>query len=237
MRVPRTYVPDLPPAPGEVHLDGEDAAHLIRVLRLKSGDLVEGFDGDGGAAHLRLVQVERRRVTLRVEERLADKDELPFELTCAVACPKGKRAHRMVESLTELGVTRFIPLELKRSAAPAPTPDTVTRWAIEASKQCGRNTLLRALPAHDLEALRAVAQDYDLRLLPDTLNAGSLRDLTSRARPARVLVAIGPEGGFADAERDALKADGFCAFRLGATTLRIETAATAVVAALVAAWA
>lgn len=237
MRVPRVHADVLPASPGEVlTLEGPEAAHLGRVLRMGPGDAVEVFDGRGGAGRFVIDAVAKRTVDLRLVARDETDRELPFAITCAVAPPKGKRAQRLVEELTELGVAALAPLALKRTSARAPDADEVTRWSLEAAKQCGRNQLLRPLPELDLAGLAAAGREHDLALLPDTRDAAPLREALTRPRPARVLLAIGPEGGFAPEERDALRAAGFQAVTLGRSVLRIETAAAAVVAALVTAW-
>ena len=83
----------------------------------------------------------------------------------------------------------------------------------------------------------SLAADHAVCLLPDTEGAQPLRDVTNaRERPGSVLFAVGPEGGFTAGERDALRAAAFIPVALGRTVLRIETAASAVAAALVAAW-
>lgn len=237
MRVPRVHAVDLPQEPGAtLRLEGPEAAHLGRVLRLGPGDEVEAFDGEGIAGRFVVEAVGKRTVDLRLVAVDAVDRELPLAITCAVAPPKGKRAQRLVEELTELGVAALAPLDLKRTSARAPDADEVTRWSLEAAKQCGRNRTLRPLPSLDLAGLLAIAREHDLALLPDTRDAGPLRDALVRPRPARVLVTIGPEGGFAPEERDALRAAAFVPVTLGRSVLRIETAAAAVVAAIATAW-
>ncbi|MBX3471000.1 MAG: 16S rRNA (uracil(1498)-N(3))-methyltransferase [Planctomycetes bacterium] len=238
MRVPRVHGLDLPRAAGApFRLEGPDAVHLGRVLRVAPGDEVEVFDAEGGAGRFRVTDVGRGRVDLVLEARVDADRELPFRLTCAVAPPKGKRAQRLVEELTELGASALAPLQLRRTTARPPTDDEVRRWSLEAAKQCLRNRALTPLPALDLEGLVALGREQALALLPDTVDAPPLREVLARPRPASVLVAVGPEGGFDPDERAALRAAGFLAASLGPTVLRIETAAAAVTAALVAAWA
>ncbi len=243
MRVPRFFCPGLPTAPGaEAILEGEEAHHLARALRLRPGAEVELFDGVGGSARCRLTAVERRRATAEVLERTDRPPPLPFALTCAVAPPKGKRAHRLVEALTELGATRLVPLVTERSQNKLPAGDQAERWALEAAKQCHRDALLQVAPATDLDGLIALARGGSsgrgtLALLADPRGAPPLREVLPPAAPAAVLIAVGPEGGFSETERHRLQEAGFAAARLGRTVLRVETAAAAVAAAVVAAWA
>jgi 16S rRNA (uracil1498-N3)-methyltransferase len=238
MKIPRVHGLDLPSSAGSPYrLEGAEAAHLGRVLRVQPGDEIDVFDGAGAAGRFHVARVDKRGVDLTLIARDDAQRELPLRITCAVAPPKGKRAQRLVEELTELGVAALAPLALSRTAARPPEADEVRRWSLEAAKQCGRNVLLEPLPALDVDALIALSREHDLSLLPDTRDARPLREATARPRPGRVLVAIGPEGGFSPDERAALRAAGFDGVSLGPTVLRIETAAAGVVAALVAAWA
>lgn len=238
MRIPRVYVPDLPCEPGAAFtLEDYEASHLLRVLRVRVGAEVEAFDGKGRAARFVIRAKARHSVDLELIEPVEGGDvELPFRLTCAFAPPKGKRVRRLIEALTELGVTTLVPLRLERSEGKPPAGEQLVRWATEAAKQCRRNTLPSAHDATDLAALVALAADHAMCLLPDTTGATPLRDVIAVPPPDSVLFAVGPEGGFTPAERDALAESGFTPVALGRSVLRIETAACAVAAALIAAW-
>jgi 16S rRNA (uracil1498-N3)-methyltransferase len=240
VRTLRVHARHLPSSPDEpLVLDGDEAAHLGRVLRVKPGAEVEVFDGRGGAGRFRIDAISRRDVRLTLVERAATPAgrELPFLLTVAVATPKGKRAHRLVEALTELGATTLIPLATARGEVEPLDAAEVERWSIEAAKQCGRNLILTARPLLDVAAVATEASAHDLALLCDTVDARPLRDVLTRPRPARALVVVGPEGGFSPDERALLRSSGLLPIGLGPSVLRIETAACAVSSALVAAWA
>jgi 16S rRNA (uracil1498-N3)-methyltransferase len=236
MRVPRVYLGQLPseidPAAA---LEGDEAAHLLRVLRIKVGADVEAFDGRGRAVLLEVRSVDRGGVGLTFKARLDDSRELPFAMTFAVSGPKGKRARRMIEGLTELGAVGIGPLLVEHNQK-ATNQDTLGRWALEACKQCKRNVVPEIHETFDIGTLALFAPDYDLRLIADTQDATPLRDALTGDRPEKVLVAIGPEGGFSDSERSTLRAAGFVSVGLGKSVLRVETAAHAVAAALVATW-
>lgn len=237
MRIPRVHHPDLPlELPATCRLGGDEAAHLIRVLRVRPGAELELFDGRGEARLARVVAVERRELELELHAPGRPDPALPFQLDVAVSPPKGKRDHRLVEALTELGVSGLAPLRLQRTETRPPREDEVRRWALEAAKQCGRSRTLEPLPPVDLAGLVALARERDLALMGDTADARPLAEVLARPRPARVLLAIGPEGGFAPDERAALHEAGLLPVRLGPTVLRIETAAAGLAAACVAAW-
>src|SRR5438093_5854105 len=128
-------------APGPVELRGPEAHHLATVLRARPGDAVCLFNGDGAEYPAIVVEVGRNLVTLNVTGREEPPRELGYGLEVAAPLPKGDRGDFLIEKLTELGVTDFVPLRTQRSIVhPRETRlDKLERAVIEASKQCGRN--------------------------------------------------------------------------------------------------
>jgi 16S rRNA (uracil1498-N3)-methyltransferase len=205
-------------------LDGAEAHHLIHVLRAKSGSRVTLFDGSGAEFTAEISKVSRSSVELDVIERLEIDRELPFDLTIAVALPKGDRQRWLVEKAVELGVGRIVPLRTERSVA-QPVDKALTRLrrsVIEASKQCGRNRLLRIEPPQDWPDFVTAETSASCRLLA---HPGCGEELPCRQISEDVLLAIGPEGGFTDAEVELAVAAGWQPVSLGPRILRIETAA------------
>ncbi|MEX2111929.1 MAG: 16S rRNA (uracil(1498)-N(3))-methyltransferase [Pirellulales bacterium] len=219
-------------------LIGHEAHHLAHVMRAKPGDSVTLFDGSGAQFEARVESVGRSEVVLEVLAREAVTRELPLCVTLGVALPKGDRQRWLVEKATELGVARLVPLVSERAGEHQSEASLgrLRRAVVEACKQCGRNRLMEVAPQQTLplflgdqrpDALRWFAQ-------PDGAAIGELlRELPSEL-PSSVAIAIGPEGGFTAAEVAAAVNCGWQSVGLGKRILRIETAALAVVAALVA---
>jgi 16S rRNA (uracil1498-N3)-methyltransferase len=221
----RFYV-NCPLTVGPVILDGPEAHHLATVLRTHPGDAVCLFNGDGAEYPAIVAEVGKKRVTVTVTGRQTPVRELGFRLEVAVPLPKGGRADFLIEKLTELGVTRFVPLRTQRSVVhPRVTRlDKLERAVIEASKQCGRNTLL------ELGAL-TTWEDY--------LHGGESPARRLLAHPGHepigpgsgdVTAAVGPEGGFTDDEVAQAVAAGWRVVGIGPRILRVETAAVALAA-------
>ncbi|MBL4847133.1 MAG: 16S rRNA (uracil(1498)-N(3))-methyltransferase [Planctomycetes bacterium] len=232
MRRIRLYVPTL--TPGQVVLDGEEHTHLARVLRLKPGARVELFDGAGRSSLGELTRVERRQSEVLASEILVE-PEPTWLLSALVATPKGKRARRLVEALTELGVDEITPLVTARGEERPPRGSELTRWTIEASKQSGRNRLPRiGSPTSLQDLLTRLEAGGAMGLLPDTTSAPCLRDVLPEA-PQSLVFVIGPEGGFTPEEREQL-APALNPVSLGPSILRIETAAQALVGGVRALW-
>src|SRR5262249_47518234 len=139
----RFYTPD-PLGPGEYTLAGADAHHLAAVRRFAPDDRVILFNGDGREYPAEVVATGKRSVVLNVLGSQAIDRELGFPLVVGSALPKGDRADFLVEKLTELGVSRFVPLVTARSVVhpKESAVEKLTRAVIEASKQCGRNRLM-----------------------------------------------------------------------------------------------
>jgi 16S rRNA (uracil1498-N3)-methyltransferase len=218
------YYINLPLAPGRVELSGPEAHHLATVCRLRPGDAVCLFNGDGHQYPARVHAVARKAVHLEIVDRETPPRELRFALEVAAPLPKGDRGQFLVEKLTELGVTSFVPLSSVRSVVQPREGklDKLHRHVIEASKQCGRNFLMHVAEVANWTAHCQIRTPEEVRLL-----AHRGGDPLTALPPvgASVRVAVGPEGGFTDAEVDHARTAGWRMVDLGPRVLRIETAA------------
>jgi 16S rRNA (uracil1498-N3)-methyltransferase len=229
VRVSRFFVESLAE---RLPLGPEESHHATSVLRLKPGDELELFDGKGGAGRYRIAEAGKKGVAVELLRRTDEDREPRVKVTLAFAPPRPKRTLALIEKATELGAGRFVPLETRRTRTPIPERgiDKLRRRAIEACKQCGRNTIPSFAASMSLEAL-AANERADLRILPDTRGGKPLKQALAPA--GSVLFAVGPEGGFEDDERTLLRDAGFVPVVLGRSILRVETAALAVLACLV----
>ncbi len=220
----RFYV-NCPLGPGPVALTGPEAHHLATVLRARPGDAVCLFNGDGAEYPAVVAEVHKKQVALDVTGRHTPKRELDFRLEVAAPLPKGDRGDFLVEKLTELGVTRFVPLRTRRTVVHPKDArlDKLERAVVEASKQCGRNVLMEVGPPTAWEAYCTGADLPALRLVA---HAGG-EPVPAVDRAGGVAVAVGPEGGFADEEVESARAAGWRVVGLGPRVLRVETAALA----------
>jgi 16S rRNA (uracil1498-N3)-methyltransferase len=221
------------PQGGTAVLDGDEARHLARVLRAKVGDTVTLFDGRGSAWQATVANLGRDRVTLDLGPTLPTTPRPAVPVTLAVALPKGDRQKWMVEKLTELGVSRLVPLITTRGVAEATDSarSRLERGVIEACKQCGRDTLMEIGAASSISDLLATVPSHTRTLLADP--HGRPPEAVLAAGPtAAILVLVGPEGGFTAEEVSAAEAAGCDRVTFGRHILRIETAAIAAAARL-----
>jgi 16S rRNA (uracil1498-N3)-methyltransferase len=214
---------------GRVALEGDELHHLTRVRRHKSGDIVEVFDGQGNAFEAVVVEAGSKRVQLALTSEPLPDRRAAADLILAVAPPKGERLDWLVEKAVELGVAAVVPLRTTRGVVdPRPAKlDRLRRLVIEASKQSGRNVLMRLEEPRDWPEFAASCRVADRRIAhPGGVPAPGLR------AGASAVVAIGPEGGWTDEEVAAAERAGWERMGLGQTILRIETAALAAASVL-----
>ncbi|MBX3411640.1 MAG: 16S rRNA (uracil(1498)-N(3))-methyltransferase [Pirellulales bacterium] len=223
-----------------VVLGPPEGHHLARVMRAKPGDAVTLFDGSGAEFDASVARVARDEVELTIHTRREIDRELPLRLTLAVALPKGDRQKWLVEKCVELGVSSIVPLWTERGVAqPADSAlARLRRAAIEATKQCGRNRLLEIAEPRPWSEFAARDVPESLRLIAQPEATASVaavwRDRLERtgAAPREVCVAVGPEGGFSDAEFAAAVEHGWQGVALGTRILRVETACLTLAATL-----
>ncbi len=219
----------------QARLVGGEAHHLAHVLRAKPGEVVQLFDGSGAQFEARVSMVGRAEIELEVLAREAVDRELPVKITLGVALPKGDRQRWLVEKATELGVARLVPLETERAVdriSPSAL-ERLRRAVIEASKQCGRNRLMRIEAGMKLAHYMEACPAESLRLIAHpTAGSEAMVSPFINADQQEVNLAIGPEGGFTDAEVEQAQSLGWQRVNLGQRILRVETAAVALVAAI-----
>ncbi len=225
-------------APGQtVRLEGGEAVHARKSLRLRTGDPVHMVDGRGGRFAGVITNLDKHGVDVHVdtEERVDVWPRRPVWLGAGVL--RSTRMDFLIEKASELGVTRFVPLLLNRCVArPAEDGAKQERWhrlAVESLKQSRRARLLDLAAPADLDAF--------LDMLPEGAELW-VADPEGRA-PAAVardtgdgplVLVVGPEGGLAPEERGVLERAGGRFVRLGGHRLRAETAVVTLLASALA---
>lgn len=238
MRISRLYV-DAPLNVGSrIELDDE-AAHYVRtVLRLKSGDAIVLFNGQGGEYHSRFSEVSRKNVRAEIEQFDARDIESPLRVNLGMGISRGDRMDWAVQKAVELGVAELTPLLTERCVAKLSDEKKQQRWqhwqhiVQHAAEQTGRTRL---------PALGGICHLYDwldkpqgLKIVLDPYATQTLADLQPLERQVTLL--SGPEGGFSDAEREIAVASGFVPVRMGPRILRTETAVISALSAVQVLW-
>jgi 16S rRNA (uracil1498-N3)-methyltransferase len=239
--VHRFYAPEIGPAGSAAPLPPAEAQHLIRVLRLSIGESVRVFDGRG-REHLATVEaLTKSEAIVRLGDATAAAPESPVEITLAMALLKADKFDDVVRDATMLGVTRIQPIATTRAEVPVVRTSRVDRWrriAISSTKQCGR----AVVPAVDepITFSEFVAQPVAERLLmltePGLDGAISTRTLAADPAPESIALLVGPEGGWAEAERRLGLECNATLVTLGPRTLRAEAAPLVALSTLLHIW-
>jgi 16S rRNA (uracil1498-N3)-methyltransferase len=236
MRVTRVHVASGLCERSPAVLTGPAAGHVRRVLRLRAGDHVTLFNGDGWDYPGRIVALRGDRVELELEGRIGAASESPLSITLAQGVARGERMDIVLQKATELGVMRIVPVLTERSVVrldPDRTERRLAHWravVIAACEQSGRARVPEVTPPQPLARwLEEPAEDAARFLLWSRADRALAAAVDA---PGQVTVLVGPEGGLTDAERGAAMAAGFDARSLGPRILRTETAALAALAVL-----
>jgi 16S rRNA (uracil1498-N3)-methyltransferase len=220
---------------GRAEIQGEDARHLTKVLRVEPWQRYE--ISDDTAAYLAEVALARKeQVVFAVLEKLPPEPPSP-EIAVFAALIKFDAFELLIEKATELGVTSITPVAATRSerGLDLAAPKRLERWrkiALEASQQSRRDHLPRIADPLPLSACLAAASGQ--RLCLDEAGGQPLLRVYDPALPASLLA--GPEGGWTDAERERIARAGWTPVTLGPRILRAETAVIAALAVLDAAF-
>jgi 16S rRNA (uracil1498-N3)-methyltransferase len=218
-------------------LPPEELHHLSRVLRAKTGEPVILFDGAGCTREGSIGEIRSGEVQVVLTgEKQSRKRKLPW-ITLAVAPPKGQRMDTLVQMAQEIGLDELIPIVTEHSIERKFSAKRYDRWqrvAVASAKQSGADFLVQFSHAANLETLAGSSQQWNLKLAfhtgPGCVNLHEfLDDLT---QPERILLAVGPEGGFTVEEANLMRNSGFALVSLPANTLRVETAAVSALSAV-----
>jgi 16S rRNA (uracil1498-N3)-methyltransferase len=214
-----------------VTLDAAQANYLGNVLRLTPGSEVLAFDGRSGEWLARVAEIGRKRMTLRVERRTREPETIP-DVWLAFAPVKRAQTDWLVEKATELGAARLIPVVTQRTVVERVKLERLDAIAIEAAEQCGRTVLPEVAEPLPLQQLLEHRQGGRALYFADETGGEAA---ASAFKPGPALILVGPEGGFTDDERAAVRAaPEAVAISLGPRILRAETAALAALAAFMA---
>ncbi|MEQ9618845.1 MAG: 16S rRNA (uracil(1498)-N(3))-methyltransferase [Deltaproteobacteria bacterium] len=212
-------------------IGGADYRHIVKVLRLRTGDPVTLFDDSSFEHYGTIAEIGSRELTVKISETRRVNTDSPIRITLLQGLPRGDRMDYIVEKATELGVHTVVPVITERSQVR--TSQKKRRWeriAVEASKQCGRTipTVIEDT-LNFIEALN-IYNDNALKIILHVNSEASMKEFLNNSLQfsKNIILFIGPEGGFSETEILLSSELGFTSLGLGPRTLRTETASVAV---------
>jgi 16S rRNA (uracil1498-N3)-methyltransferase len=226
-RPPRFTATEPPNSDGIVFIAGAELHHLRDVMRLRAGAPLTITTPDGAEYAGVLAGCDHGRATVRIVSRSNDARAAPLVLAAAII--KGPRMDVLVEKAAELGAAELWPIVCARSVVRSAGAERLARWRRLAAAAAKQSLAPRAMevrePGQFADLIRDAPRDT-LRVI-GAIGAEPLGALLARAKPAKILVACGPEGDFDSRERAAARDSGFIEAGLGPNRLRSETAALA----------
>lgn len=238
MATPRIYSPQPLAAGQTLELDDAAARHVGLVLRMKAGQPLTLFNGEGGCFSATIAEASKRSVTVSLDTFHPDEKESPLHVHLAQSVSKGDRMEYAIQKATELGISEITPIYTEHGDVRLKGERATKKqqhWqqvAISACEQCQRN---RVPVVHAPVSLKdwLAATQADLKLV---LHHRTERQLSGYDQPETVALLIGPEGGLSAAEIAQAEAAGFNPLALGPRVLRTETAPVAALSVLQYLW-
>ncbi len=219
-----------------IQLDIQASHHLSSVLRAKIDDALTLFNGRGGEYKSIITQINKKQVSVQINEHVAREAESPLELCLAQGISRGEKMDYTIQKAVELGVKKIIPLFTERCTVKLDEERRAKRFQhwqsiiISACEQSGRNQIPELVFPMALEkSLDSVQADWYFVLSP--VASSQLKDKPVQ-KQQRIVLLIGPEGGLSEAEINLACQQGYLPLNLGPRILRTETAAVAAITAL-----
>jgi 16S rRNA (uracil1498-N3)-methyltransferase len=235
---PRRFFLSTPPADSKAVLRGNEAHHLVHVLRAEPGSIVELIDGSGRVWRGTVREIVGDSVELERIEVVVQGHSVTPQIGLIQSLCRADRLEWILQKTTELGISEIYLLEAVRSVIKIPEErieGKMHRWQkiiLAAAKQCRRNTLpVLHPPAHADTICKAVTADLKL-VLSESKPDSSLKRILRESALNSVVFSIGPEGGWTAQEKESFLRAGFRPASLGSNILRTETAAIVATALL-----
>lgn len=223
-----------------VNLPEGAAHHAAKVLRMKAGDALTLFNGDGIDYGAEILRINKDEVVAKISAAAMIECESPLRVTLAQSISSGERMEFTLQKAVELGVAAIQPIATERSVVKLAGERAEKRrehWqnvVISSCEQCGRAVVPPVSPILGLADWLGLRKEFALKLLLSPKAEHTLHDLGKP--PGSICLLIGCEGGLSPREQQAATSCGFVPVRLGGRVLRTETAAMAALAAMQALW-
>ncbi len=230
----RIYTPQSLATDGQVVLEKKSGAHLVRVLRMRSGDPLTVFNGDGFDYSAEIVQIGKS-VSVQIRGKFENTRESPLNISLAQGISRSERMDYTLQKSVELGVVAIQPLITQKSTVKLDADrrdKKVRHWqsvVISACEQSGRSVIPPVAPPLTLPEWLTQSEIADTRI---ALDPNATTALTKLAVAGSCTLVVGPESGFSELEIHLLSNAGTLRATLGPRVLRTETAALAAISVM-----
>jgi len=239
MRKPRIYHPQTLQVGTDVVLSENACSHVLKVLRLRPGDALTLFDGNGAEFSAQLMEQSKNWATVKVLDKNEVSVESPLQIHLAQGLCRSEKMDYVIQKSVELGVVSIVPILTERVTVKLSSDRAekkIQHWQskiIHACEQCGRNIVPRiGTPKPLVDWMKTTGSGTKFILSPT--QARKLSEF-SPATP-EIYIAIGPEGGFSESEIQSAEQNNLYPLQLGPRISRTETAAVATLSALQTLW-
>ena len=227
----RFFVPQL--FTEEMYIEGVDARHISKVLRMQPGDKLQIVSDDGVSAMAEITAIASERVSVRCLEKLAESHEPRVRLVLAQGLAKGEKMDFIIQKAVEMGAYSVIPVAMEHSVVRldgAKAAKKVERWqkiAESAAKQSKRDIIPQVQPVQSMAEMLASGDCENKIIAYECEDRLSLKAALKAAEAAggikELLLIIGPEGGISEGELELARQAGAVPVSLGRRILRAET--------------
>lgn len=220
-----------------IEIIGEDVNHIKNVLRYKVGEeVLVGNEATGESYSCQIKEIEKEKVVLNIISKIEQSNEPKTYVHIFQGLPKADKMEHIIQKGTEIGVSEFTPVALSRSIVKLEGKESlkkIERWqkiAETAAKQCKRDRIPKINCIQNLKNLYEILKEYDIVLVAyeeekeNLLKTEIQKHINNKEKNLKIAIIVGPEGGLAKEEVNAIKEIGGIAVTLGKRILRTETA-------------
>ncbi|MCP4671666.1 MAG: 16S rRNA (uracil(1498)-N(3))-methyltransferase, partial [Desulfobacula sp.] len=214
-------------------ITGQDAKHIFKVLRKKKGDQISITDGKGRDYKAIISMALPHAIKINIIEKCEVRTESFINITLCSGMLKDKKMDFIIKHVTQFGIQKWIPFFCERSI-PSPNIKKIKarkkRWesiAKESLKQCNRSCIPKISDPLSFQTLVEQSENHDLKVTFHEKSNQKIKTLQKNIPPKKIIILIGPEGGFSPKEILLAEEKGFISHTLGPRILRAETASIA----------
>ena len=204
--------------------DVNEIRHAFVSLRKKENEIIEIINGSGDKVRAKIIECDKKNFSaVPIEKIKSDVEYDDTQLTIAVAVlNKSSKMKLLIEKLTEIGISKFVPLITERTSFPKAKTESLQASMISALKQCGGTKKVNILPQITLKDF-VMTKNFTNKYFADI--TGEVFNIDNDTKNEKLLIVIGPEGGFTEEEKNIFIKNEFSPIRLNKRILRAETAA------------